>query len=119
MVKTGKLGPKVLSLAIPFLPYNANPLKSIGKPLALHESVYKWKLCTREELSNWSHLSDAFTLLGDTAQSHALPSFRCRHVSRKRRTLDESLSRISSSSDIPLALSVYKACRKKRPTGVV
>ena len=47
-----RLGPKVLFLAIPFLPHYTNPLKGIGKLFALRESVYRWKLCIREELSN-------------------------------------------------------------------
>ena len=52
MIKTGIRRFKVLSLAIPFLPHNASSFKRIGKPLALYELVYKWKLRTREELSN-------------------------------------------------------------------
>ncbi|KAG0132105.1 hypothetical protein HOY82DRAFT_484106 [Tuber indicum] len=92
----------------------------IGKLLALCESVYKWKLCIREELPNWSHPSGTFTLLGDSA--HATLPYLASGAGMSLEdaaVLGECLSRISSKSDIPLALSVYEKCRKKRTTRVV
>jgi len=56
----------VLFLAIPLLPHHANPLKEIGKPLALCESVYER---IREELPSWSHPSGTFTLFCDAAHA--------------------------------------------------
>jgi len=102
------------------LSHHDNLFKRIGKLLALCESVYKWKLCIREELPNWSHHSGTFTLLGDAA--HATLPYLASGAGMSLEdaaVLGECLSRISSKSDLPLALSVYETCRKKRTTRVV
>jgi len=41
----------------------------IPKLLSLCESVYKWRLCIRPGLEQWSHPSGAFTLLGDAVHA--------------------------------------------------
>ncbi|KAF7869659.1 hypothetical protein EAF04_004443 [Stromatinia cepivora] len=41
----------------------------ISKLLSMCESVYKWRLCTRPGLDNWSHPSGHFTLLGDAVHA--------------------------------------------------
>ncbi|KAK6596224.1 FAD binding domain-containing protein [Botrytis cinerea] len=41
----------------------------IPKLLGMCESVYKWRLCTRPGLDNWSHPSGHFTLLGDAVHA--------------------------------------------------
>lgn len=41
----------------------------IPKLLSMCESVYKWRLCTRPGLDNWSHPSGHFTLLGDAVHA--------------------------------------------------
>jgi len=37
--------------------------------LSMCESVYKWRLCIRPGMENWSHPSGAFTLLGDAVHA--------------------------------------------------
>jgi len=41
----------------------------IPKLLSMCESVYKWRLCIRPGMENWSHPSGAFTLLGDAVHA--------------------------------------------------
>lgn len=41
----------------------------IGKLLGMCESVYKWRLCIREGMENWSHPSGAWTMLGDSVHA--------------------------------------------------
>jgi len=110
----------VLFLAIHFFSHHANLFKRIGKLLALCESVYKWKLCIREELPKWSHPSGTFTLPGDAA--HATLPYLASSAGMSLEdaaVLGERLSRISSKSDLSFALLVYEMCRKKRTTRVV
>jgi salicylate hydroxylase len=60
----------------------------IPKLLGMCESVYKWRLCIRPGMDNWSHPSGAFTMLGDAVHA-TLPYLasgfvpaqsRCQHV---------------------------------------
>ncbi|EHK99238.1 putative 3-hydroxybenzoate 6-hydroxylase 2 [Glarea lozoyensis 74030] len=41
----------------------------IPKLLSLCESVYKWRLCIRPGMEQWSHPSGAFTMLGDAVHA--------------------------------------------------
>ncbi len=41
----------------------------IGKLLGLCESVYKWRLCIREGMDQWSHESGSWTMLGDAVHA--------------------------------------------------
>jgi salicylate hydroxylase len=41
----------------------------IPKLLSLCESVYKWRLCIRPGMKQWSHSSGAFTMLGDAVHA--------------------------------------------------
>lgn len=41
----------------------------IPKLLSLCKSVYKWRLCTRPGMEQWSHPSGAFTMLGDAVHA--------------------------------------------------
>lgn len=44
-------------------------LPRIPKLLQFCESVYKWKLCMRLGMDEWSHPSGCFTLLGDAVHA--------------------------------------------------
>ena len=46
-----------------------NGRNRIPKLLNMCEFVYKWRLCIREGMENWSHPSGDFTLLGDAVHA--------------------------------------------------
>jgi salicylate hydroxylase len=94
----------------------------IPKLLALCESVYKWRLCIRRGMDQWSHASGSFTLLGDAV--HATLPYLASGAGMSLEdgaVLGECLSRITSKSagQKRLALKVYEKCRKERTEMVV
>lgn len=94
----------------------------IPKLLSMCESVYKWRLCIRPGMDNWSHASGAFTLLGDAV--HATLPYLASGAGMSLEdgaVLGECLSRITSkiSAEKQMALQVYEHCRKGRTEMVV
>ncbi|KAN0112779.1 FAD/NAD(P)-binding domain containing protein [Hyaloscypha variabilis] len=94
----------------------------IPKLLSMCESVYKWRLCIRPGMENWSHPSGAFTLLGDAV--HATLPYLASGAGMALEdsiVLGECLSRITSkcSAEKQMALRVYENCRKDRTEMVV
>ncbi|KZF25830.1 2-polyprenyl-6-methoxyphenol hydroxylase [Xylona heveae TC161] len=94
----------------------------IPKFLKLCESVYKWRLCIRKGLDEWSHPSGAFTLLGDSV--HATLPYLASGAGMALEdgaVLGECFSRIKDKSPASkkMALEVYENCRKRRTEMVV
>ncbi|TGO10149.1 hypothetical protein BTUL_0143g00200 [Botrytis tulipae] len=104
----------------------------ISKLLGMCESVYKWRLCTRPGLDNWSHPSGHFTLLGDAV--HATLPYLASGAGMSLEdaaVLGELLSHYpNSSSTLPPtsnlkssflqhALTIYQALRAPRTQTVV
>ncbi|KAH7379139.1 hypothetical protein DE146DRAFT_304687 [Phaeosphaeria sp. MPI-PUGE-AT-0046c] len=95
----------------------------IPKLLALCESVFKWRLMIRPELDpTWSHISGAFTILGDAVHatlpylaSGAGMSLEDGHV------LGLCLGKLKgkSTAEKKQALDVYERCRRQRTERVV
>ena len=118
-VKTGIRRFKVLSLAIPFHPNNATPLKRIGKFFALCQSVYKWKPC----IPNWSRPWSTFALPRDPiyAAHGTLPYLPLGTDSPENVAPWASFFPAYLQFRHPARIvgTIYKACWKKRTTGVV
>lgn len=94
----------------------------IPKLLGMCESVYKWRLCIRTGMDNWSHPSGAWTMLGDAV--HATLPYLASGAGMSLEdgaVLGECLSRINSKSaeSKKLALRIYEQCRKSRTEMVV
>ncbi|PSS10867.1 hypothetical protein M430DRAFT_69313 [Amorphotheca resinae ATCC 22711] len=94
----------------------------IQKLLSMCESVYKWRLCYRLGMDNWSHPSAAFTMMGDAV--HATLPYLASGAGMSLEdaaVLGECLARITSKSRASkkLALDVYEKCRKDRTRMVV
>ncbi|KAK5069967.1 hypothetical protein LTR64_007853 [Lithohypha guttulata] len=95
----------------------------IPKLLALSESVYKWRLCIRKGMDQWSHPSGSFTLLGDAVHA-TLPYL----ASGAGMALEDAavLGELFGRSENPrvpeekrLLLQMYEECRKPRTERVV
>ncbi|KAF7886437.1 hypothetical protein EAF00_010540 [Botryotinia globosa] len=104
----------------------------ISKLLGMCESVYKWRLCTRPGLDNWSHPSGHFTLLGDAV--HATLPYLASGAGMSLEdaaVLGELLSHYPNSSStlsttsnlkssfLQHALPIYQALRAPRTQTVV
>lgn len=94
----------------------------IGKLLGMCESVYKWRLCIREGMENWSHESKAWTMMGDAV--HATLPYLASGAGMALEdgaVLGEVLGRIKGKRkrEKGVALEVYEKCRKGRTEMVV
>ncbi|KAH8586413.1 hypothetical protein B0O99DRAFT_528729 [Bisporella sp. PMI_857] len=91
----------------------------IPKLLALCESVYKWRLCIRPGMRNWSHPSGAFTMLGDAV--HATLPYLASGAGMSLEdaaVLGEVFSRRTTQSKSEL-LDIYQKIRAPRTEMVV
>ncbi|KAF2085593.1 FAD/NAD(P)-binding domain-containing protein [Saccharata proteae CBS 121410] len=95
----------------------------IPKLLSLCDSVYKWRLCIRPDLSpSWSHPSGTFTMLGDAV--HATLPYLASGAGMSLEdaaVLGECLGRVRGRGrgEKMRALAVYEGCRRGRTGRVV